>query len=84
MTLDRKTITGPQIRAARSLIGISAEELSRCAGLGIATVWRAESAEGEPTINQDSVAAIRGALEGLGVKFLEATKAGGVGVRLRE
>lgn len=75
-----QAINSAQIRAARAMLRITAQELADAAGVGVATVRRAESDEGAPTkvINQ----AIRGALEAAGVEFI-AENGGGAGVRLR-
>lgn len=43
---DRALLSGAQLRAARSLIGISSEELARVSGLGVATIRRAEAQDG--------------------------------------
>jgi transcriptional regulator with XRE-family HTH domain len=41
-----KAITGAQIRAARALLGWTAEDLAREAMLGVATIRRAEAIDG--------------------------------------
>ncbi len=74
-------ITGAQIRAARGLIRWSAETLAERSKLGVATVRRAESVDGLPTITEANIAAIRAALEAAGVVFI-AENGGGPGVRL--
>lgn len=75
-------ITGAQIRAARGLIRWSADTLAENSKLGVATVRRAESVDGVPTITGANLAAIRAALEGAGVEFIDPN-GGGAGVRLR-
>ena len=76
-------ITGAQIRAARGLIRWSAETLAERSKLGVATVRRAESVDGLPTITEANIAAIRAALEAAGVIFV-AENGEGPGVRLRK
>lgn len=73
-------IIGPQIRAARALLNWSAEELARKANLGVATVRRAEAADGAPSMTSANLAAIRRTLEAGGVEF---TNGGQPGVRLQ-
>lgn len=76
-------ITGAQIRAARGLIRWSAETLAERSKLGVATVRRAESVDGLPTITEANIAAIRAALEAAGVIFVEENGEG-PGVRLKK
>ena len=64
-------ITGPQIRAARALLGISAGDVAEKAGVGIATVRRAEATDDVPSITKANLSAIRRALEEAGVRFTE-------------
>ncbi|MFG1328919.1 transcriptional regulator [Xanthobacter autotrophicus] len=76
-------ITGAQIRAARGLIRWSADALAESSKLGVATVRRAESVDGVPTITEANLAAIRAALEAAGVLFIEQN-GNGPGVRLKD
>ncbi|MCJ8141640.1 transcriptional regulator [Ancylobacter sp. A5.8] len=78
-----KVLTGAQIRAARGLIRWSAEKLATEARLGVATVRRAEGADGAPSITDANGNAIQRALESAGVIFIEQN-GNGPGVRLRE
>lgn len=66
---DRK-ITAAQLRAARALLGISAETLADMAGIGVATVRRSEVGKGEIGASQSRAQALRDALESKGVRFL--------------
>lgn len=78
---DMQAINSAQIRAARAMLKITAQELADAAGIGVATVRRAESDDGgSPTkvVNQ----AIRAALEAAGVIFVDEDDEG-PGVRLR-
>ncbi|NUB24311.1 helix-turn-helix domain-containing protein [Azospirillum brasilense] len=77
-------IVAQQIRAARALLGISAEELARRASVGVATVRRAELAQDKPSITDANLIAIKRALEDAGVDFIDGDSAAGPGVRLKE
>lgn len=77
-------ISGGQIRAARAMLRWSAEKLAEEARLGVATVRRADMADGEPPITPANAHAIQAALEAAGVQFLnEGDAAGGPGVALK-
>ncbi|RYH12448.1 helix-turn-helix domain-containing protein [Tropicimonas sp. IMCC6043] len=71
-----------QIRAARSLIGMSQTEIAQAAGVSVSTLKRAEGTI-HPPASADSVAAIRAALEATGVEFIPEN-GGGPGVRLKK
>lgn len=74
-------VTGAQIRAARGLLGISAQELADKTKLSRGTIQRAELGKTEITVaNADRIVE---ALERLGVVFL-APGEHGPGVRLRQ
>lgn len=76
--ITKKTkISSAQIRAARGLLNLSARRLSERSGISLSTIHRAESAEGIPSTHEASLAAIKAALEELGVEFLDDS-----GVRL--
>ena len=79
---DDDKITGAQIRAARALIRWSAKELALAAGVGVATISRAEVEAGKTTLTAANLKAIRSALEAAGIEFLPQN-GGGVGVRFR-
>ncbi|WAX94917.1 helix-turn-helix transcriptional regulator [Aminobacter sp. NyZ550] len=79
---DANEITGAQIRAARALVNWSAKELAKTAGIGVATVSRAEVEDGTTSLTTANVRAIRQALEAAGVEFV-SKNGGGVGVRFR-
>jgi transcriptional regulator with XRE-family HTH domain len=76
-------LTSPQIRAARSLIRWSAEDLARESALSVATVRRAELSDGETSMTAANDLAVRRALEAAGVEFIDEN-GGGPGVRLRK
>lgn len=76
------SVTASQIRAARGLLGWSQSELAITSGLGVATVKRFEASAGAQGSEQ-TVDAMRHALESAGVQFI-AANGGGVGVRLKQ
>ena len=76
-------LLGVQIRAARALVGWSAEELAHASALGANTVRRAEAAEGRTSLTTANDRAIRSALENAGIEFI-SENGGGAGVRLRK
>jgi hypothetical protein len=82
-TLKPRTLTSAQIRAARGLVRWSAENLAREAALGLATIRRAEGAEGETSMTVANDLAVRRTLESAGVEFIDEN-GGGPGVRLRK
>jgi len=77
------SLTSAQIRAARALIRWSAEDLSRETALSVATIRRAEIAEGEISMTAANDLAVRRAFEAAGVEFIDEN-GGGPGVRLRK
>lgn len=74
--------TGPQLRAARALLGWGQEKLSKSAGVAINTVRRLEATPGTLNANLSTIQKLQAALE-FGVIFIEAN-GGGPGVRLRQ
>jgi DNA-binding transcriptional regulator YiaG len=85
---DRKKkmsdLTSAQIRAARALLDWTQPKLAQMSKLSVPTVRRMESARGPSASTAANVEAVRRALEGAGVVFLEAkeNRDGGPGVRL--
>jgi transcriptional regulator with XRE-family HTH domain len=77
-----KPLTSAQIRAARSLLRWSAEDLARHSVLSVATIRRAELAEDETSMTAANDLAVRRALEKAGVEFIDEN-GGGPGVRLQ-
>ena len=75
-------ITSEQIRAARQLVKITAAELAKRSGVGIATIRRFELMSGVPSGNARSIEAIQKALESAGVEFI-GTPDHQPGVRLK-
>ena len=81
--MQSKPLTSAQLRAARSLIRWSAEDLARETALSVATIRRAELADGETSMTAANDLAVRRALELAGVEFIDEN-GGGPGVRLRK
>ena len=79
----KKSLTSDQIRAARALIRWSAEDLARSSSVGLTTIRRAELTIEATALTAANNLAIRGALEGAGVEFIDEN-GGGPGVRLRK
>ena len=75
-------IGGPQIRAARALLGIGQQELSELAEVGINTVKRVEQSV-ELSGSVRTLWKIQTALERAGVEFIPADEHKGPGVRLK-
>jgi transcriptional regulator with XRE-family HTH domain len=76
-------IISEQIRAARQLLRITADELANLSGVGVATIRRYELMTGVPSGNARSVEAIQQALEARGVEFI-GTPEDRPGVRLNK
>ena len=76
-------LTSAQIRAARAFLRWRAEDLAENSTVGVATVRRAELAEGATSMTAANDAAVRRALEAAGVEFIDQN-GGGAGVRLRK
>jgi transcriptional regulator with XRE-family HTH domain len=72
-----------QIRAARSLLGLSQSKLSQIAGVGISTVKRIELSPGV-TGSARTLLKIQTALENAGIEFIAAESGKGPGVRLSQ
>ena len=62
-------ITGAQIRAGRAFARLTSKELAELAGVGKATVLRAEDTDGVPAATTANLNAIKQALELKGVRF---------------
>lgn len=80
---DTKTITGAQMRAARALLKLSAEDLAKAASVGIATIRRAEGSDAAPNMTTANNLTVKRYLEAAGVEFIPEN-GGGAGVRLRK
>ncbi|MBB4406244.1 helix-turn-helix domain-containing protein [Agrobacterium radiobacter] len=77
-------ITGNQIRAARSLVGMGQQELADAAKIGINTVRNMEGVGAERIrVRTDTLDAVTDALKAAGVVLIdEGPSDGGAGVRL--
>ena len=75
-------IASEQIRAARALLRITAQDLSTASGVGLATIKRLEAGDGLPPAHAQTLDKLTKALESAGVEFL-GTPEDGPGVRLR-
>lgn len=63
-------LSGRQIRAARGLLGISANELAELANVGWATIQRFEDSAGIPPSRSGTLERVRRALENAGIEFI--------------
>ncbi|PPB80490.1 helix-turn-helix protein [Albidovulum inexpectatum] len=79
-------ITGPQMRAARALLGIDQRQLAEMTGLSVPTIRRMEACPGTVRGMIDSLTRVVEAFEAAGVELIAegtASPTGGRGVRLR-
>ena len=74
-------ITGRQIAAARTLLGVAQPQLAEMANISVPTLRRMEASEGAAQGLANNVAAVRRALEAAGVIFIDPNGQG-AGVRL--
>ena len=75
-------LTGRQMRAARALLGWSAQELADHSKVGVTTIRRTEVVHGPVRMIAGNVDAILRAFAGAGVEFIDPN-GGGDGVRMR-
>ena len=75
-------ISAEQIRAARALLGMSADSLATRAGVGLATIKRFEASEGSPPSRGGTLRNVQAALERAGIEFI-GDPISSPGVRLR-
>jgi len=78
-----RRLAGFQIRAARAVLGWSAEDLARESSVSLRTIRRAEVSEVHANMMVANELAVRRALEVAGVEFINEN-GGGPGVRLRK
>jgi len=79
-------ITGPQMRAARALLGIDQRQLAQLAGLSLPTIQRMEASDGVVRGNVDSLMKLVDALAAGGIELIgdgATSSGGGRGVRLK-
>ncbi len=78
-------MTGEQIRAARSLLGWTANDLAKQCGVSYPTIQRLDSTKGQLSGRHDTIEAIRSAFTNAGIQFLKSGDvATGPGVALKE
>ncbi|TPI46212.1 helix-turn-helix transcriptional regulator [Mesorhizobium sp. B2-9-1] len=79
-------ITAPQLRAARSLLGIDQRRLAELSGLSVPTIQRMEASGSIIRGNVDSLMKLIAALEIAGIELIgegAVSQGGGRGVRLK-
>ena len=81
--MDREWITGRQIAAARTLLGLGQAELAASASISVPTLKRMEASEGAAAGMLNNVRAVRLALEQAGLEFIPQN-GGGAGIRFRD
>lgn len=78
-------MNGEQIRAARALAGMTAQELADASGVSYPTVQRLDATRGPVSGRHDTVAALVRALEARGIQFLDDGQiATGPGVAMKD
>jgi hypothetical protein len=75
-------LTSELIRAARALLRWEQYDLSAASSVSLSTIKRLESKAGPMAAHASTATALRNALEGAGIEFIEEN-GGGHGVRLR-
>ena len=76
---------GEQIKAARMMLGITAQELAELADVSVPTLQRMDSAKGSVPGRYDTVEKVKKALEAKGIQFLEkGTISHGAGVARKD
>jgi transcriptional regulator with XRE-family HTH domain len=75
-------LTGPQVRAARVLLGWTQSKLAERSELGFATIQRVEAQSGQVHGMVETVLKLKAALETGGIIFIEDDGTAGVGIRL--
>jgi hypothetical protein len=76
-------LTAAQLRAARQLIGWHATDLAEKAGVGVATIRRAELCQGVTDMKPETAEKVVKAFARHGLVFYGADRFGGAGVRLK-
>jgi predicted transcriptional regulator len=74
-------LTGRHIRAGRSLLGWTAQNLANASQVGVATIRRAEADDGQVKMIPANIAAIVRTLEEHGVVLIQEN-GGGTGARM--
>jgi hypothetical protein len=76
-------LTAAQLRAARHLMGWHATDLANKAGVGVATIRRAELCQGRTDMKPETAEKVVAAFEKHGLIFNAADRYGGPGLRLK-
>jgi len=79
-------ITGPQMRAARALLGLDQRQLAQASGLSLPTIQRMEACNGVVRGNVDSLMKLVEAFAASGIELISegaSSGGGGRGVRLK-
>jgi DNA-binding transcriptional regulator YiaG len=63
-------VSGPQIRSARGLLGVSARELAKLSNVSWATIQRFETTDEIPKNRSGTLDRVKAALEAEGIEFL--------------
>jgi DNA-binding transcriptional regulator YiaG len=80
---DHSVVTGRQIAAARTLLGLGQAELAQSASISVPTLKRMEASEGAAAGMANNVRAVIASLEAAGLEFIPEN-GGGAGIRFRE
>jgi len=62
-------VSGAQIRSARGLLGVSAQELAKPSNVSWATIQRFETTDGIPQSRGGTLERVKAALEAEGIEF---------------
>ena len=77
-------ISAAQIRAARAILGISADQLGMMARVPLRTIRRFETAEGIPSYRSGTLEKVKATLEAAGIEFIgDPVRSPGVRLRCR-
>jgi predicted transcriptional regulator len=80
-------ITGPQMRAARALLGIDQKQLAERAGVSLPTIQRMEASEGTVRGVIDTLTKVVEAFDRAGIELIgdnAFSREGGRGVRFKQ
>ena len=78
---DHLGLTGRQLAAARTLVGLSQAQLAEEANISVSTLKRMEACQGKVSGYLNNILAVKEALEDHGIDF---TNGDGPGIRLRK
>jgi transcriptional regulator with XRE-family HTH domain len=81
--MDHVRVTGRQLAAARTLLGMSQTQVSTEAGISVPTLKRMEASEGKVAGIPNNVKAVVSSLYAAGIIFIDENGEG-LGVRLRK